>query len=77
MLLTYTIQALPNYTSSFLRPGAKFQGKQTSDRQTYEVSVELKHVDMAASFLCGYLRIQGPSHPTPPPFFPPLTPPPL
>ncbi|KAK4987648.1 hypothetical protein LTR50_004491 [Elasticomyces elasticus] len=37
-----------------------------SDRQVYDVQVELKHVDMAESFLCGYLRIQGltDDHPT-------------
>lgn len=26
----------------------------------YNVDVEIKHVDMAESYLCGYLRIQGP-----------------
>lgn len=30
-----------------------------SERQVYEVQVEIKHVDMRESFLCGYLRIQG------------------
>ncbi|BFZ57642.1 hypothetical protein PYCC9005_004695 [Savitreella phatthalungensis] len=51
---------------SFLRPGARFVGTQKSGRATYEVGVELKHVDMADSFLCGYLRISGLSeeHPT-------------
>lgn len=52
-------QLLPNSTSSFLRPGSKFRGTQQSDRQVYDVQVEIKHVDMADSFLCGYLRIQG------------------
>jgi hypothetical protein len=57
---------LPNSTSSFLKPNSKFTGTQQSDRQIYEVSVEIKHVDMAESFLCGYLRIQGltDDHPT-------------
>jgi len=57
---------LPSHTSSFLRPGSKFVGQQTSDRSTYEVHVELKHVDMSESFLCGYLRIKGltEDHPT-------------
>ncbi|CUS08704.1 unnamed protein product [Tuber aestivum] len=57
---------LPSSPCSFLRSGSKFSGKQTSDRSTYEVHVELKHVDMAESFLCGYLRIQGltEDHPT-------------
>lgn len=48
-------------TSSFLRPGSKFRGTQQSDRQVYDVQVELKDVDLADSFLCGYLRIQGSS----------------
>lgn len=52
-------QLLPNYTSSFLRPGSRFTGTQQSDRQVYNVDVEIKHVDMAESYLCGYLRIQG------------------
>lgn len=50
---------LPNSTSSFLRPGSKFHGNQQSDRQVYDVQVEINHVDMKESFLCGYLRIQG------------------
>lgn len=25
----------------------------------YDVQVEIKHVDLKESFLCGYLRIQG------------------
>lgn len=36
-----------------------------SDLQTYNVDVDIKHVDMDESFLCGYLRIEGmttPSH---------------
>ncbi|KAH7114304.1 vacuolar import and degradation protein-domain-containing protein [Dendryphion nanum] len=50
---------LPNTSSSLLRPGSKFKGNQTSDRQQYEVEVEIKHVDMRESYLCGYLRIKG------------------
>jgi len=50
---------LPNSSSSFLQPGSCFKGSQTSDRQQYEVEVEIKHVDMKDSFLCGYLRIKG------------------
>lgn len=30
-----------------------------SDKQEYNVDVEIIHVDMAESYLCGYLRIQG------------------
>ncbi|KAI9766079.1 MAG: hypothetical protein M1840_006786 [Geoglossum simile] len=60
------IRLFPNYSSSFLRAGSKFRGTQQSDRQVYDVQVELKHVDMGESFLCGYLRIQGltEDHPT-------------
>ncbi|PYH99379.1 vacuolar import and degradation protein [Aspergillus ellipticus CBS 707.79] len=73
-LLSYefsNIRLLPNYTSSFLRPGSKFTGTQQSDRQVYSVDVEIKHVDMLESFLCGYLRIQGltEDHPTLTTFF--------
>lgn len=52
-------QVSSNSTSSFLRPGSKFHGTQQSDRQVYNVQVEIKDVDMDESFLCGYLRIQG------------------
>ncbi|RAL10491.1 GID4/VID24 family protein [Aspergillus homomorphus CBS 101889] len=73
-LLSYefsNIRLLPNYTSSFLRPGSKFTGTQQSDRQVYNVDVEIKHVDMQESYLCGYLRIQGltEDHPTLTTFF--------
>ncbi|KAI9851641.1 MAG: hypothetical protein M1838_003110 [Thelocarpon superellum] len=56
----------PTFSSSFLRAGSKFHGTQQSDLQVYDVQVELKHVDMDQSFLCGYLRIQGltPANPT-------------
>ncbi|OAL42929.1 hypothetical protein IQ07DRAFT_667004 [Pyrenochaeta sp. DS3sAY3a] len=50
---------LPNSSSSLLRPGSRFRGSQTSDRQQYEVEVEVKHVDMRESFMCGYLRIKA------------------
>jgi len=57
---------LPNSTSSYLKPGSIFRGTQQSDRQVYEVEVQLQHVDMQESFLCGYLKIQGltDDHPT-------------
>jgi len=55
-------QFLPNSSSSLLRPGSRFKGSQTSDRQQYEVEVEVKHVDMRESFMCGYLRIKGVIH---------------
>jgi len=58
---------LPSYSSSFLRPSSKFRGEQISNpkdpeprrRNTYNVQVELKHVDMSNSYLCGYLSITG------------------
>ncbi|MCJ1469172.1 hypothetical protein MMC07_007805 [Pseudocyphellaria aurata] len=60
------VRMIPNHTSSFLRAGSKFKGTQQSDRQNYNVEVDIKHVDMAESELCGYLRIEGltPDHPT-------------
>ncbi|KAI9839933.1 MAG: hypothetical protein M1819_000125 [Sarea resinae] len=60
------VRLLPNSTSSFLHSGSKFHGTQQSDSQVYDVQVEIKHVDMHESFLCGYLRIQGltEDHPT-------------
>jgi hypothetical protein len=60
--LLITLQFLPNTSSSLLRPGSRFVGTQTSDRQKYDVEVEIKHVDMRESFMCGYLRIKG-AHP--------------
>ncbi|KAL6907272.1 vacuolar import and degradation domain-containing protein [Trichoderma evansii] len=60
------IRKIPISASSFLRPGSKFRGTQQSERQVYDVQVEIKHVDLRESFLCGYLRIQGltEDHPT-------------
>lgn len=52
-------QLIPSSPSSFLRAGSRFHGTQQSERQVYDVQVEIKHVDMRESFLCGYLRIQG------------------
>ncbi|SLM37599.1 Vacuolar import/degradation protein Vid24 [Lasallia pustulata] len=60
------VRLYPNHTSSFLRAGSKFRGTQKSDHQVYTVEVDIKHVDMNESFLCGYLRIEGltEDHPT-------------
>lgn len=55
----------PISPSTYLRPGSRFHGTQQSERQRYDVQVEIKHVDLRESFLCGYLRIQG--------WFPPLS----
>jgi len=49
----------PTSPSSFLRVGSKFYGTQQSERQVYDVQVEIKYVDLRESFLCGYLKIQG------------------
>ncbi|KAH6990336.1 vacuolar import and degradation protein-domain-containing protein [Ilyonectria destructans] len=60
------MRVIPSSPSSYLRSGSKFHGTQQSERQVYDVQVEIKHVDMRESFLCGYLRIQGltEDHPT-------------
>lgn len=50
---------IPSSPSSFLRAGTRFTGTQQSERQVYDVQVEIKYVDLHESFLCGYLRIQG------------------
>ncbi|KAH8894231.1 hypothetical protein GQ53DRAFT_91369 [Thozetella sp. PMI_491] len=57
---------VPAYPSRFLRPGSRFTGTQTSERQRYDVQVEIKSVDLRESSMCGYLRIQGltDDHPT-------------
>lgn len=59
-------RVIPVSPSSYLRPGSRFHGTQQSERQRYDVQVEIKHVDLRESFLCGYLRIQGltEDHPT-------------
>lgn len=61
-----SMRSIPSSPSSFLRAGSRFHGTQQSERQVYDVQVEIKHVDMRESFLCGYLRIQGltEDHPT-------------
>jgi len=57
------MRVIPTSSSSFLRPGSRFTGTQQSERQRYDVQVEIKHVDLRESFLCGYLKIQGLSDP--------------
>lgn len=39
--------------------GATFRGTQKSGRMSYDVSVQIVNVDLAASHLCGYLNIRG------------------
>ncbi|KAL2262960.1 hypothetical protein VTK26DRAFT_8817 [Humicola hyalothermophila] len=60
------MRVIPPPSTYYLRPGSRFSGSQQSKRQRYDVEVEIKHVDMRESFLCGYLRIQGltDDHPT-------------
>lgn len=65
------IQQPPHYPSSLLRPGSKFTGSQQSDRQIYNVDVDILTVDTTQSSLTGYLRICGltEDHPTLTTFF--------
>ncbi|KAI8581578.1 hypothetical protein K450DRAFT_231994 [Umbelopsis ramanniana AG] len=42
-----------------LYPGSKFKGVQKSGKTSYEVAVEIQHVDLAESCLSGYLNIKG------------------
>jgi hypothetical protein len=57
------MRVVPSPPSFYLRPGSRFVGTQQSKRQRYDVEVEIKHVDMRESFMCGYLKIQGRLHP--------------
>eukprot|EP01134_Creolimax_fragrantissima_P002115 CFRG2115T1 len=54
-----TPRTLPQPVSSSLYSGSRFKGLQTSGSCSYEVEVELKHVDLEEDFLCGYLEIKG------------------
>lgn len=42
-----------------LKPGITFDGSQQSRDNRYSVQVEIKDVNLADSFLCGYLTING------------------
>ena len=61
----------PHYPSSFLRPGSKFNGTQQSDRQIYNVDVQILTLSVPESTMTGYLRICGltEDHPTLTTFF--------
>lgn len=61
----------PHYPSSFLRPGSKFSGTQQSDRQIYNVDVQILTLSVPESTMTGYLRICGltEDHPTLTTFF--------
>ena len=49
---------MPSF-SSCLFPGSVFEGFQKSGKNTYDVIVQVQHVDFAESSLCGYLTIKG------------------
>lgn len=53
------------YPSSLFQPYSKYVGTQQSDRQTYNVEVNILTVDMAQCSISGYLLIRGltPEHP--------------
>ncbi|KAH6844712.1 vacuolar import/degradation protein Vid24 [Chaetomium sp. MPI-CAGE-AT-0009] len=53
------MRIIPSPPLSFLRHGSQFEGVQQSGQQRYNVNVEIIHVDLQQSFLCGDLRIQG------------------
>ena len=42
-----------------LHPGSVFKGHQRSGKNSYPVTVEIKHVDFADSYMCGHLSIGG------------------
>ncbi|ORX79114.1 hypothetical protein K493DRAFT_391091 [Basidiobolus meristosporus CBS 931.73] len=42
-----------------LYPGSQFRGKQSSGAKDYEVVINLQHVDLEDSYLCGYLHIHN------------------
>ncbi|TPX31532.1 hypothetical protein SmJEL517_g05150 [Synchytrium microbalum] len=46
-------------TSGSLYAGSRFVGEQKSGHNSYVVSVEIQHVDLRESSLCGYLNIKG------------------
>lgn len=43
--------------SMYLRPGARFIGKQITDSKTHDVEIEIKHADLAKATVSGYLKI--------------------
>ncbi|KAF9095855.1 GID complex subunit 4, VID24 [Mortierella sp. GBA35] len=52
------VRLLPTRTFH-LYPGSKFEGKQQSGTNSYDVIVDIKHVNLNESTLCGYLQIKG------------------
>ncbi|KAJ3084945.1 GID complex subunit 4, VID24 [Quaeritorhiza haematococci] len=51
--------ATTNRECSSLYSGSRFLGEQKSGRNSYEVTVDIQHVELRDSFLCGYLHIKG------------------
>ncbi|KAF8927388.1 hypothetical protein BGZ47_002169 [Haplosporangium gracile] len=52
------VRLLPTGTCH-LYSGSKFEGKQQSGTNSYDVVVDIKHVNLNDSTLCGYLHIKG------------------
>ncbi|KAF9988442.1 hypothetical protein BGZ75_009389 [Mortierella antarctica] len=52
------VRLLPSRTAH-LAAGSRFQGKQKSGSSSYDVMVDIKHVNLKESSLCGYLHIKG------------------
>jgi hypothetical protein len=52
--LLFMISPIPG-----LHPGSVFKGHQRSGKNSYPVTVEIKHVDFADSYMCGHLSIGG------------------
>ncbi|KAJ8662088.1 hypothetical protein O0I10_001778 [Lichtheimia ornata] len=50
---------LANSRLGSLYAGSKFKGRQQCDTSTYDVSVDILHVDLKESTLTGYLNIKG------------------
>ncbi|KAJ0001439.1 hypothetical protein NQD34_006459 [Periophthalmus magnuspinnatus] len=49
----------PGVSASLLYSGSRFQGHQKSKGNAYDVEVDLQHVSMEDSYVCGYLKIKG------------------
>jgi len=49
----------PSTQTGHLYAGSQFRGKQRSNSHSYDVMVDIKHVDLSESILYGYLHIQG------------------
>ncbi|KAF9933664.1 hypothetical protein FBU30_004907 [Linnemannia zychae] len=52
------VRLLPTRTCH-LYAGSRFEGRQQSGTNAYDVTVDIKHVSLNESTLCGYLHIKG------------------